>query len=245
VTQTIAGTNTLNQSHLENDTIAKYLPYLKEVQKKLYIFLAVMLASGVVGFIYYQKILSFILKFFNLTGITVVLTNPYQFIDLAINTGLATGVVVAFPLLVFFLIQFFKPALKPKEYRLVKILAPISLVLFVAGFIFGAWVMQFVVAAFKQTSLDFKVGNFWDISHFFAQVIIIGLCMGLVFEMPVIITLLLRLKVIKKAVLASRRRYIYAGLLIFAAAMPPQDLLSDAILFLVPAILFEVAMLFN
>ncbi len=236
MTTTIAGTN---------DAVAKYLPYLKEVQKKLYIFLVVMLASGVVGFIYYQKILSFVLKFFNLTGITVVLTNPYQFIDLAINTGLATGILAAFPLLIFFLVQFLKPALKPKEYRLVKVLIPISLILFVAGFVFGAWVMQFVVAMFKQTSLDFKIGNFWDIGHFFAQVIIIGLSMGLMFEMPVILTLLLRLKIIKKAVLASRRRYIYAGILIFAAAMPPQDLLSDAILFIVPTILFEIAMLIN
>lgn len=225
--------------------VTRYLPYLREIQHKLYFFLTVMLTSGVLGFIYYQKILSFILKFFNLTGITVVLTNPYQFIDLAVNTGLATGVAAAFPLLIFFLVQFLKPALKPKEYRLIKILIPISLILFVAGFIFGAWVMQFVVTMFKQATLDFNIGNLWDISHFFSQVIIMGLCLGLVFQLPVVITLLLRLKIIKREVFTNNRRFAYAAILIFAAVLPPNDIISLSILTIVPLFLFEFVLLFN
>lgn len=225
--------------------IARYLPYLQEIQRKLYVLLAVIFASGVVGFIYYQRILAFVLQFFNLKGITIVLTNPYQFFDLAVNTGLATGVVTAFPLIIFYTLRFLRPALKPKEYRLIIRLIPISLILFVAGFIFGAWVMQFVINLYSKTAVDFNIGNIWDISHFFAQVIIVGLCLGLVFQLPVVMTLLLRLHIVKREAFTSKRRYAYAGILILAAILPPNDIISLSILTVVPLLLFELALLFN
>lgn len=225
--------------------VVKYMPYLREIQRKLVALIAVILASGVLGFVYYQKILTFILKFFNLKGIQIVLTSPYQFLDLAVNTGLATGVVIAFPLLIYYLLGFLRPALAPKEYRLVVRLVPISLILFIAGFAFGVWVMQFVINIYSQTSVSFDVSNIWDISHFFAQVIIMGLSLGLVFEMPVILTLLIRLKVIKRESVAKNRRFVYAGILILAAILPPNDIISLAILTIVPLFLFELALLFN
>jgi len=225
--------------------VARFLPYLVEIQRKLYVLLAVIFAAGVLGFIYYQRILSFVLQFFNLKGVTIVLTNPYQFLDLAVNTGIATGVITAFPLIIIYALRFLKPALKPKEYRLIKRLVPVSLILFVTGFAFGAWVMQFVINLYSKTALDFNIGNIWDISRFFAQVIIVGLCLGLVFQLPVLMTLLLRLKIVKREVFTSKRRYAYAAILILAAVLPPNDIISLSILTIVPLLLFELALLFN
>lgn len=225
--------------------VTRFLPYLQEIQRKLFFLFAIVFASGIVGFIYYQRILSFFLQFFNLKGITIVLSSPYQFFDLAVNTGLATGFVVAAPIFFYFLLTFLRPALKKKEYRLVTRLIPVSLVLFVVGFAFGAWVMQFVINLYSQTAIDFNIGNIWDISHFFAQVIIVGLCLGLVFQLPVVMTLLLRLKIVKREVFTSKRRYAYAIILIIAAILPPSDIISLIILTIVPLLLFEIALLFN
>lgn len=228
-----------------DEAVARYLPYLREIQRKLLILLSVVFLAAVVGFIYYQKILTFFLKFFNLKGITIVLTSPYQFLDLAVNTGLATGLIVAAPLFFYYLLAFLKPALKAREYRLITRLIPVSLSLFVAGFAFGAWVMQFVINLFSQTAADINVGNIWDIGHFFAQVIIVGLCLGLVFQLPVVMTILIRLKIVKREVFTTKRRYAYAGILILAALLPPNDIISLSILTVVPLFLFEVALLFN
>jgi Sec-independent protein secretion pathway component TatC len=113
--------------------VKKYLPYLQEIQKKLITLLIVILVSGVLGFIYYQKILTFILGIFNLKGITIIMSSPYQFINLAINTGIATGVIIAIPLIIFYLLGFLKPALAPKEFKLIAKLVPLALLLFVVG----------------------------------------------------------------------------------------------------------------
>lgn len=228
-----------------SDAVKKYLPYLQEIQKKLVTLLIVILVSGLSGFLYYQKILTFILHIFNLEGITIVLSSPYQFIDLAINTGLATGVIVAFPLLIYYIIGFLRPALAPKEFRLLKRLVPLALIFFVVGFGFGIWVMQFVINIYSQTIMDFDVSNIWDISHFFAQTIIMGLCLGLVFELPIIVTLLIKLKLVNKKTIASNRRFVYAAIIVFAALLPPNDIISLSILTTVPLFLFELALLLN
>ncbi len=223
----------------------KYLPYLQEIQKKLLILVITIFVSGIFGFIFYQKILTFILSFFNFNGISMVLTSPYQFFDLAVNTGLATGVVVAIPLLIYYILSFLKPALATEEYKQILQLVPVAILLFALGFGFGIYVMQFVISIFSQTAVSFNVGNIWDISHFFSQTIIMGVCLGLIFELPVVITILIKLKLVKKQAIANNRRYIYAVLIIIAAFLPPNDIISLSILTIVPLFLFELALILN
>jgi sec-independent protein translocase protein TatC len=228
-----------------NALTARYLPYLKEIQKKLLILTGIVFGSGIFGFIYYQKILSTILGFFSFKGITMVLTSPYQFFDLAINTGLATGVVVAVPLFIYFILSFLKPALAPKEYKQILNMVPFAFILFVIGFGFGIYVMQFVISIFSETASSFNVGNIWDISQFFSQTIIMGVCLGLIFELPVIISVLIRLNLISKATIAKNRKVVYAAIIIMAAFLPPNDIISLSILTIAPLFLFELALLLN
>lgn len=228
-----------------DEAVKKYLPYLQEIQRKLITLLIVILISGISGFLYYQKILTFILGIFNLKGITIVLSSPYQFIDLAVNTGIATGIIIALPLLIYYILGFLKPALAPKEFSLLKRLVPIALILFVVGFAFGIWVMQFMITIYSQTAIDFNVSNIWDISHFFAQTIIMGLCLGLVFELPIVVTLLIKLNLIKKQTITKNRRFVYAGIVLIAAFLPPNDVISLSILVIVPLFLFEIGLLLN
>lgn len=238
-TQTPAETSAVDQA------VKKYLPYLQEIQRKLITLLIIILISGILGFIYYQKILTFILALFNLKGITIIMSSPYQFIDLAINTGIATGVVIAFPLVIYYVLGFLKPALAPKEFKLISRLIPMALILFVIGFGFGAWVMQFVINMYSQTAINFNVTNMWDISRFFSQTIIMGLCLALMFELPIVMTILIRLKVLKKETIAKNRRYVYAAIVVIAALLPPNDVISLSILTIVPLFLFELALLLN
>lgn len=233
------------EADVVDEAVKKFMPYLQEIQKKLFTLIIVALAFGAIGFFFNQRILTFIMHFFNFQGITIVLTSPYQFFDLAINTAIATGFIAAFPLFIYYLLTFLKPALSPHEFRMLERMVPIAIILFVIGFGFGAWVMQFVINIFSQTTAGFNVSNIWDISHFFSQVLIIGTCLGLIFEMPIVITLLIRLKVITKAAIAKQRRIVYAVIVVIAALLPPTDVISLSILTIVPIILFELALIFN
>ena len=225
--------------------IAKYTPYLKELQTKLFTVFCDFLGGGVLGFIYYQQILSFVMHMFNMENINLVLTSPYQFIDLAVNTGLLIGIILALPLLGYYFLTFVKPALAPREYNLILRLYPLAVVLFIIGFFFGGWIIQLIINLYAQTTLQFSVGNLWDVSHFFNQVLMTGISLALIFELPIVLTALLKLKLIKLVGLKKSRKFIYAGILVFVAFLPPNDIISLALLSIPPLLLFEITLLLN
>ncbi len=229
----------------DQSALEKYSPYISELTSKLRAIIVVFVAGGVIGFIYYQKILTSLMGVFKLEGINLVLTSPYQFIDLAVQTGIVTGIAVVFPLFFYQFLQFIKPALKPKEYTLLVRLLPLALVLFVVGFCFGVWVLQLVIAIFTRTSSQLAVDNIWDISGFFTEILITGISLALVFQLPIVITLLIRLNVLSHQQIRTKRRSIYALIVIVAALLPPTDVISLTLLAIVPLFLFESALIFN
>jgi sec-independent protein translocase protein TatC len=228
-----------------SQAFAQYKPFIKELQNGFWKILSFFVLGAILGMVYYKQILSLLMGLFNFENINIVLTSPYQFINLSINTGFFVGVVFSSPIFIYYLLRFIKPALKPKEYRLLLQLLPASVALFLIGFGFGIWVLQYVVDLFSSASRSLAVSNIWDLSGFISQVIIMGLSLALVFQMPIVITILLRLHIVKHDVVAAKRRVAYAVILLFAAMMPPTDLVSMAILALVPVFLFEITLFIN
>jgi sec-independent protein translocase protein TatC len=225
--------------------VAKYLPYLQEIQQKLFHVFIVFFTAAVIGFIYYQKILGFIMGIFKLEGINIVLTSPYEFVNLAVNTGILLGLIFALPLLGVDIISFVKNALKYREYKLLRALYPASLILFVVGFLSGVWTMQLIIAIYAKVSLDFAVENLWNISSFFNQIISTGIMMAVIFQLPIVLIALLQLKIVKMQALQRSRKYVYSAILILVALLPPNDIFSLTILTFPPLLLFELALLFN
>jgi sec-independent protein translocase protein TatC len=237
--------STTNEQSPAQAAIERYLPYLLEIRKKILVVLVVFLIVGILTGINYQVLIKIALSGFNLTGINMVLTSPSQIIELGIVTGLFFGLITAAPFAVYYLLSFLKPALSPKEYKLVTSLLPISFLLFLVGFSFGIWVMKFVVGLFAETAIALNMSNLWDISLFFKQIILSGLFLGFLFQFPVVITALIRLKIISHRTLANQRVYVYTGILIVSAMLPPTDIFSLLLLTLPLFLLFEITLLLN
>lgn len=225
--------------------IDKYFPYLLEIRKRLFFVAAIFLVFSLVGFIYYERIVKLILGIFNFEGVNVVFTSPFQFVNLAINSGLIVGLIVVFPLFIIQVLGFLKPALKKKEYKMVLSLLPASIFLFIVGFSFGIVVMRYVISIFYERSVAFSVGNLLDITLLLSQTLITSVLMGIGFQFPIVLTVLMRLKVIKLAALKKGRLLAYGVSIVFAALLPPTDLLSLVLLTLPLVILYEVTLLLN
>lgn len=219
--------------------------YLYELQSKL---IKVLIAFGVgviFGIVRNQWIITSLISIFNLKNINIVLVSPYQFINLAVSISILSGIIFAAPFLVYEFLSFIRPALQEHEYRLIIKLLPLSVLLFVGGFIFGARILQFVIDIYVKTSQSFNIGNLWDVEAFLTQIVTMGTSMGIVFELPIVLTILLRLGIIQRNSLTSKRRYVYAALVIFDVLLPPTDILSLSLIFLPLAMLFEGTLLFN
>lgn len=230
---------------LPDGALERFSPYIKEIRRRLLFAIALFVVSSLSGFIFYEKLIKIILSLFNFEGVNIVFTSPFQFIELAINSGLIVGMAVTFPLIIFQLLAFLRPALKKSEYSTTSRLIPISIILFILGFSFGIFIMRYVISIFHERSMAFEIGNFLDISLLLSQTLVTALLMGVGFQFPIILTLLIKLGVVSRKALASQRVVAYSVAIIFAALLPPTDLVSLALLTLPLVVLFELTLLFN
>jgi sec-independent protein translocase protein TatC len=173
------------------------------------------------------------------------MTSPGQIIDLALYSGILIGILFSSPVLIYELFVFIRPALTKAEYALTKKLMPVVIILFFSGSAFGIWISQFLITLYSHLSTGFNVNNIWDVQKFFSLIALMAILMGIIFQMPVILTWLIRLKIVSKRALTAKRQYVYAILLVITILMPPPDLLSDLIIFLPLAVLFEATILLN
>jgi len=225
--------------------IEKFSPFVKEVRKRIVLTLSIFAIATVFGFIFYEQIIRFLVSLLSLRGINIVFTSPFQFINLAISCGVVTGLVVVFPVLIIQILYFLKPALKNKEYKLIVSFLPFSVILFVIGFAFGALIMKWQIEIFLNRSVALGIGNILDISGLLSVVFLTSALMGIGFQFPIVLLLLMRIGIIKSKQLGSKRKWIYLGSFIFALFLPPDSVLADILLTLPLIILFEFTLLLN
>lgn len=225
--------------------VNKYTPILKEIRKRIIFTIIVFIVATVVGFVFYEVIIRFIIDILDLRGVNIVFTSPFQFINLAVSCGIASGLILVFPLIVFQTLSFLKPALRIKEYRTLVRFFPFSLVLFCVGFSFGVLIMKWQIQLFLTKSTSLGIGNILDISRLISTVLLVSTLMGLAFQFPIVILLLMRLGIIKHGQLNRRRIWVYLGALFFTILLPVDSIMADVFLALPIIVLFELTLILN
>lgn len=228
-----------------SESYEKYFPFLVEVRKRLLFVAAFFLIAAGLGFLQYEKLVYLLLKIFKLDGVNIVFTSPFQFMELAISCAFAVGIIVVFPLIVFQILSFIRPALKASEFRAVLMIIPLSIFLFMFGFSIGALMMRYVVELFYEKSRELEIGNFLDISRLLGQIIVTSTLMGVAFEFPIAITILVKLGLVKVKTIEKQRIVAYGAAVLFAALLPPTDIFSLAMLTLPLIVLFELTLILN
>lgn len=224
---------------------SKYSPYFVEIKRRLILTLCFFVVATLVGFIFYEDIIRFMIDILSLKGINIVFTSPFQFINLSISCGLATGLVLVFPLIIYQILSFLKPALKKIEFTMLVGFLPFSIILFLMGFAFGVLIMKWQIQIFLAKSVSLGIGNILDISHLLSVVLMTSALMGIGFQFPLVILFLLRLGIIKKHHLIKVRPWVYLGFFIFAILLPPDSVLADVLLTLPFIILYEITLILN
>ena len=181
----------------------------------------------------------------NIEDVTLVTTSPFQLIELAMSMGFFLACSVVVPVFIYNLYSFIRPALLPKERNMFALSLPIGVILFIIGFLYGAGMLYYGIKLIAQTNINLGVVNYWDINTFISQIVLTSSLLGLLFLFPLVITFLIKLKVISVNFLKSKRRHAVVVIFIVVSLLPPTDGLS-LILMAVPLMLiFEITVLLN
>lgn len=77
----------------------------------------------------------------------------------------------------------------------------------------------------------------YELGDYIDMVVMMLLMFGLAFQLPLVVAAVIRIGIVEPQQLKSKRRYVYFGLLILAAAITPGDVITATIALMVPMIL--------
>ncbi len=168
----------------------------------------------------------------------LIVTNPLDALWAQIGIALFLAFIITLPLLLYKITSFFSSALSKKEKGSIsKALIP-STVLFFAGCCFAYFFL--IPATFKflyPYVLAIGAKPFFVVNQFISLVLMLVLIVGIVFLLPVFMTLLSRFKIVKPETWKKNWRYAVLIFLIMAAIITPDGTGITMMLLALPLIL--------
>ena len=153
------------------------------------------------------------------------------------------GAFLAMPVVLYQLWAFVAPGLYRHERRFALPLVVSSVVLFYAGVAFAYFVIFPFLFAVLTHAAPAGVHIMTDISEYLDFVLVMFLAIGLAFEIPVAIVLLVSTGLVRIDTLARNRGYVLLGIFVQAAVITPPDVISLTVIALPMYALYEVGML--
>ena len=169
--------------------------------------------------------------------------SPASGFFVAFQVALYAGVAVSSPLLFYFICQFVFPALKWKEKRYVFR----GLLFFVPLFLTGASFCYFVLLPVALSAsqlysnwLGFSA-TIWQAEEYISFVSKFILGMGLGFEMPVVILVLVKIGILNYTILSKGRRYMIVINLVLGALLTTPEVLTQVLMAVPLQLLYEIS----
>ncbi len=223
----------------------RYGAYLEEARRRVYRLVIIFVAAFFLGVASTSILLPFFVALFSVPGVTIIATSPFQLLELTMNTGFFSAIALTLPFALREAYAFLHDALLPRERRLIFWFIPLALLLFAAGFAYGFAVMYYAIAVIASVNIGFGITNLWNITQFISQILITSALLGIIFELPLVLSGLIRLGVMSADHLRQHRRPAYAAIFIFVALLPPTDGLSFLVMSLPLVALYELTILAN
>lgn len=208
-----------------------FLEHLEDLRTMIVRIVMTLVTSTIGTFIFYKELfraIQFPLIFAGLAkdeaGASLLLQNidvagPFM---MAINVSLISAVIISFPVLLVFLLQFILPGLKPNEKKLLFPGIAIGTCLFLAGAAFAYWVvLPKALSFFDEFAKTVGSRQDWTLSNYITFSTRFILVFGISFELPVIVMALVKLDFLNFKIMKSTWRHALVGITLFAAIITP------------------------
>ncbi len=175
----------------------------------------------------------------------LVTTSPMGVFSVLLQVCLLGGFALALPFIFFLLGRFIAPALTLREKQALIPAALSALALFLMGALFSyLWLLPTSLKVAIELNRMFGFELIWSAPHYYGLVVWMTLGIGLCFEFPLVLIVLIALGVVHTATLAVYRRHIIVGILILSAFITPGGDPLSLILLAIPLYgLFELSLI--
>ena len=231
---------------MKDDVSASVTSHLHELRRRLTYAALSVLVTTLVAFVFHEQVLVLLMEpaqqFTNIPGGKPIYTELTEFISVAAKTSLLVGLFVSLPFVLYQIVMFVAPGLKPKERKYLYVLMPASLLAFVVGAAFGYRVLFPPMVNFLLDFGSNVATPLISIRSYVNLMLTLLFWMGVIFEIPVVIFFLAKIGLVSSEALARNRRYaIVAAFILGAVITPTFDPVNQALVAAPIIVLYEVS----
>lgn len=225
----------------EKQTIIEHFEALR---KSIIISVVAIMVAGFVCFAYNEQILSFIIAPLRGLNEKLVVTGVTEAFFVKLKLSFLAGFIISFPIIVWSLWGFIKPALYPSERKYVYLLFPITLILFIVGVVFAYFGILPLVLNFFIYIAGSNLDTMFKVDQYVSFVMAFTVPFGIVFELPVVVFFLVKIGWVTKEAMARNRKYALLVIFILAAALTPgPDPISQLMMGIPVYLLYEISII--
>ncbi|MCB0112490.1 MAG: twin-arginine translocase subunit TatC [Caldilineaceae bacterium] len=192
--------------------------HLNELRIRLIWIVGALLIGTIVSFLFVERLLAIITE---PVGESLIAIGPTDTIGIFFRVGFVAGAVIAMPVIVYQMVAFIAPGLYPHEKRMLFLILPGVMLLFVIGAWFAFKIMLPVATGFLQNFLGSVINQEWTIDRYVNFVTRIVFWIGVFFETPLVIAFLARIGLVTGPSLLSYWRQAMVGISVIAAIITP------------------------
>jgi sec-independent protein translocase protein TatC len=222
-----------------------FLDHLEELRwRLLWSVLAVFVAAIVGYFIVTQlNVLGLLIRPIEpfLDGSRLKYLSPMEPFFITLKLAVTVGLILASPVVIYQIWAFLSPALLPSEKRTIVPALYFGLLLFLAGVAMAYYLVLPLTLNFSMGFQTEALEQSIVIGEYLSVVTRLLIAFGLVFELPVVISVLAALGVVTPEFLSSKRRHAIAGITVLSALITPGDVISTVIMMVPLIFLYEIS----
>lgn len=220
------------------------LDHLIELRKRLIYAIAAFMLVFVACFYFAKPIFTFLIQPLKDQGHEVVVLDIFEFFFVTVKMSAFLSLIVGFPLIATQLWAFVAPGLYRHEKSAFRPFLIATPFMFYAGcavmyYLVMPYVINFMLAMYMPAEIKATPRA----SDYLERVLQLVFAFGFAFEVPVLLTLLVRVGIVSTAALKAKRRYAIVIAFIVAAVLTPPDVVSQIALAVPLIIFYEVAIL--
>ena len=198
-----------------------FMEHLGVLRVRIMRSLYAVLAGLVVAFPFSERITDFLARPVTKLGYKLVFTAPAEAFWVQMKVALITGLFIASPGILWQVWAFIAPGLHAHERKYAAPFVIIGSLMFLAGGAFALLVVTPYAIAFLLSYARDTLQPMITLENHVGFILKFTLAFGLVFELPLILTLLSRMGVVTPKVLAKNRKYAILGAFIASAILTP------------------------
>ncbi|HUF77091.1 MAG TPA: twin-arginine translocase subunit TatC [Longimicrobiales bacterium] len=220
-----------------------FLDHLEELRWRiLWALLAVALGTAIgIGLVYYFEVPELLVvpirEAWDDPQLRLIYLSPADPFFVMVKLGIFSGLLLAFPIVVYQIWAFLSPALEKREKRAVVPALYLGLVLFIAGVALAYFIALPVTLEFFRFFFTDSLQGQLEINATLGFVVKLLLAFGAVFELPVVILVLSVMGLVTPAFLRSKRRHAIVLITILASFITPGDVITLTIMMMIPLVL--------